>query len=153
MLSIIKEDMAKAGVVMKIQAVEWSVLTQRLENKSFEACTLGWTQALAPDPMQLWHSKEAETKGSSNHIGFKSKEADELIEEIRVTFDLQKRIKLCHEFHRLLHDLQPYTFLVSPNALQAINRRYKNVRVFSTGIPDKIMWVPRSEQKTVPGLN
>lgn len=153
MLPIIKEDMAKAGVVMKIQAVEWSVLTQRLENKSFEVCTLGWTSALAPDPTQLWHSKEADKKASSNHIGFKNKKADELIEKIRVTFDLQERIKLCHEFHRLLHDLQPYTFLISPNALQVINRRYRNVRVFSGGIPDKIMWVPHSEQKVVPGMN
>lgn len=149
-LPIIKEDMAKAGIVMKIATVEWSVYTQRLENKNFEVCILGWSMGFEDDPYQIWHSNEADKPGSSNHIAFKNKEADKLIEEIRTCFDLDKRIKLCHDFHRLLHEEQPYTFLITPYSLVGQSASYRNVRVFPGGIESKIMWCPKSEQKAVP---
>lgn len=152
MLPIIQEDMAKAGVVMNIQNIEWSVYLQRLEKKSFDSCVLMWGMGFDSDPYQIWHSSQADQAGSSNHISFKSPEADKLIEEIRVTFDLKKRIELCHQFHQLLHKEQPYTFLISPYALLSQNNRYHNVRIFPGGVPVRIMWVPDKEQLTVPGI-
>ena len=150
MLPLIKEDMEKAGIIMKIQAIEWSVLTAKLENKNFEACTLGWTAGLIPDEYQLWHSSQAGLKASSNHIGFKSAKADELIEKMRVAFDMKERVRLAHEFHNLLHELQPYTFLFTPDELVGMSSRYKNVRVFPLGIPERIMWVPADRQIQLP---
>lgn len=152
MMPIIKETLAAAGIDMKIQNVEWSVYVQRLEEQSFEACSLGWTAPFDPDPYQIWHSSQADLKGSSNHIGFKNAEADRIIEELRTTFDMKKRVELAHRFCRLLHEEQPYTFLFSPYDLVAISKRYRNVREFQTGIPDSLMWVPVAEQKKVPGL-
>ncbi len=152
MLPIIKEDMAKAGIRMTIQTFEWSVYVQRLEQKNFDACTLGWALSYESDPYQLWHSSQADKTHSSNHIGFSNPEADRLIEEIRRTFDVDKRIELCHEFHRLLHEEQPYTFLISADSLLAQSNRYRNVRVFASEIPGVIMWTPHAEQRKVPGL-
>jgi peptide/nickel transport system substrate-binding protein len=152
MLPIIKEDFAKAGINMKIQTLEWSVLLQRLTEKNFDVCVLGWTLPYESDPYQVWHSSQADKKHSSNHIGFKNKKADQLIEEIRRTFDVKKRIELCREFHRILHEEQPYTFLFAPYSLLAQSRRYKNVHKFPLGIPTEIMWTPKSEQLKVPGL-
>ena len=149
LLPMIKEDMAKAGVIMRIRKVEWSVFVQALGKKNFEACIVGWGMGLESDPYQLWHSSQADVIESSNHVGFKNKEADRIIENIRVCFDLEKRIKLCHEFHKILHEEQPYTFLFSPYSLIAQSRRYRNVRVMPIGIPDKIQWVPKKEQKKV----
>ncbi len=146
MLPIIKEDMAKAGVEMNIQIVEWSVLLQRLEKKTFQVCTLGWGMGFDDDPYQIWHSSQADVESSSNHVRFKNKEADKLIEEIRVTFDEKKREKLYHKFHQLIHEEQPYTFLISPENLRVINTRYQNVKVFPVGIPDSIQWVPKDKQ-------
>lgn len=153
MLPIIKEDMAKAGVKMELQKLEWSVVVQRLEKKSFEACSLGWTSPLSsPDPYQLWHSSYADIPASSNHIGFRNPEADRLIEEIRVCFDTEKRNHLYHEFHRLIYDEAPYIFLFAPSDLFAIHKRYRNFRVFPSGIVTNILWVPKSEQLQVPGF-
>ncbi|HBC88072.1 MAG TPA: hypothetical protein DCZ94_14070 [Lentisphaeria bacterium] len=149
-LPMIKEDMAKAGIIMNITFIEWSVYTQRLENKSFEVCTLGWGMGFEDDPYQIWHSSQADMKASSNHISFRNKEADRLIEEIRVCFDLNKRVELFHQFHKLLHDEQPYTFLVSPYSLVALSKVYRNVRVFPGGIDSNIMWCPKADQKPVP---
>jgi peptide/nickel transport system substrate-binding protein len=148
-LPIVKEDMAKAGVVLRIRKVEWSVFVQMIGEKKFETCILGWGMGFESDPYQLWHSSQADLKESSNFIGFKNTEADKLIEKIRVCFDVRKRIELCHKFHRLLHKEQPYTFLLSPDALTAQSARYKNVRVFPGGPEEKIMWVPKKQQKTM----
>jgi len=152
MLPIIKEDMAKAGVQMNLMGLEWSVVIERLEKKNFDACCMGWGLGLSPDQYQLWHSSQADLDHSSNFISFKNPEADRLIEEMRVCFDDQKRIEMAHQFHRLLHEEQPYTFLINPFALEAINTRYQNMQVFPTGVPSRILWTPKDRQLAVPGL-
>jgi len=152
LMPMIKETLAAAGIDMKIQNVEWSVYVQRIEEKSFEACCLGWTSPLDPDPYQVWHSSQADKEKGSNFIGFKNAEADRIIETLRRTFDMKKRIALAHRFCRILHEEQPYTFLFVPNNLEAISSRYRNVRKFPTGIPDSILWVPAAEQRKVSGL-
>ena len=141
MLPVIREDMKKAGVRMDLLGIEWSVLVQRLEKKQFEACVLGWTGSLKPDPHQLWHSSYAKQPGSSNHIGFVNPRADELIEKIRVCFDSKERNRLYHEFHRLIHDEAPYLFLFSPDSLTVINKDYQGVREFPGGIATRPLWL------------
>jgi peptide/nickel transport system substrate-binding protein len=151
MFPIIKEDMKKAGIVMNINKVEWSVYVQRLEKKDFDVVSLGWSMGFESDPFQIWHSSMADVAGSSNHIGFNNKKADELIEKMRTCFDFKERIKLAHQFHELLHEEQPYTFLFCRDSLVAINKRYKNVHLFDEYpiIPDEIMWVPENKQKHI----
>ncbi len=143
MLPLIKENMAKAGVDMKIQTIEWSVYVQRLMTRDFEVCTLGWTSPIDPEPYQLWHSDQADVEGSSNHISFKNKKADELIEKLQFTFDMNERIKIAHEFQQLIHDEQPYTFLFAPYALNAVSERYRNFRQFPSGAPSVIWYLPQ----------
>jgi peptide/nickel transport system substrate-binding protein len=149
MLPIIKEDMAGAGIDVKIQTFEWSVYIQRLDQRNYEVCTLGWTAPYDPDPYQVWHS-ESDSPGGSNHIGFRNPEADRLIEAMRTEFEVEKRIELAHRLQRLLHEEQPYTFLFSPDSLLAISKRYRNVRVFPLGIFSGIVWTPAAQQLTIP---
>src|SRR5438067_3579108 len=66
--------------------------------------------AIEPDEYQVWHSSQAENKGS-NHVSYKNTRADALLEEYRRTFDPQKRIELYREFQQILNQEQPYTFL------------------------------------------
>ena len=46
------------------------------------------------------------------------KVALEIIDEFETTFDMEKRVKLAHEFHRILHEEQPYNFLFSEETLR-----------------------------------
>lgn len=149
MLPIIKEDMARAGIDMKIQTFEWSVYIQRLDQRNYEACTLGWSAPFESDPYQIWHS-DSDSDNGSNHIGFRNPEADRLIEAFRGEFDVKKRIELAHQLQRLLHEEQPYTFLFSADRLEVISARYRNVRVFPLAIPAEIVWTPQDQQLTIP---
>ena len=151
-IPLIKEDMAKAGIDMKIQVFEWAVYLQRLNQKNYDVCLLGWTTGYEADPYQVWHSSQAGKKHSSNHISFKNAEADRLIVEIRKTFDPVKRAKLCRKFQKILHEEQPYTFLFVNYSLIVQSNRYRNVKVFPLGLETNIMWTPKSKQEKVTGI-
>ena len=133
-LSIFKEDLAAAGIDMKIATLEWPVYIGKLDKHDYEVCSLGWQLPYESDPYQVWHSSQAENSGGSNHIGFVNARADKLIESIRKTFDDAKRIELCREFHKLIHEEQPYTFLVVPEKLQIISGKLNNVECFPLGL-------------------
>ncbi len=145
--TMVKEDMKRAGIAVNIKPLDWANYLQRLEEWAFDVCSLGWSGgALESDPNQIWHSRFADKKKSSNHVGYKSEEADALIDRGRRTLDIEKRIEMFRRFHRLLHRDQPYTFLFVRPALVAQSRRYRNVRIYKTGMNTKLMWVPGTLQ-------
>jgi ABC-type transport system substrate-binding protein len=88
-------------------------MQKRMEEKSFDAYTGAWGLTWDNDPHQIWHSSQADIPHGSNFVGFRNKEADAIIDKLGVTFDLDERLRLFHTFHRIVHDEQPYTFLMS----------------------------------------
>lgn len=146
MTSIIQADMKKAGIDMQVQPLEWSVMLDRINQKSFDAVTLGWTGVLESDPYQVWHSSQAKIKNSSNHISFANAEADKLIEQGRRTLDLKKRTEIFRKFYRLIHEQQPYTFMIAPVSLVAQSKRFNNSRVYKLGMDSDLQWVPAKLQ-------
>jgi peptide/nickel transport system substrate-binding protein len=93
-----------------------------------------------PDPYQVWHSSQAEA--GSNYIGFDNAEADEIIEKARESFDRQERSRLYHRFHEIVHEEQPYTFLLAPKSLLAVDKRVHGVRVYPFGVQEKEWFIP-----------
>lgn len=144
---IVRQACAKVGIIVNINPLEWSVFLERVEEWSFDVCSLRWMLAWDDDPYQLWHSSQADIKRSSNHVGFKNAEADKLIEAARVEFDPAKRNALYHQFDRVLHEEQPYTFLINSDKLVAQDKRYRNAKVYPLGMDMNTFWVPPAEQK------
>ena len=81
-----------------------------MEEREFDAFTGGWATGWDVDLFQIWHSSQADLPKGSNMVGFRNAEADEIIEKLRVTFDLAERHELARRFHRIVKDEQPYTF-------------------------------------------
>ena len=127
MLNIFKEDLRKIGVRMNPQPVDWPTMQKKMDEKAFDAFTGGWGLDWLTDPYQLWHSSQADIPKGSNRVGFRHKRADEIIEELRVTFDDSERRALLRELHRIFHHEQPYTFFFSPKSVVAWQPRLQNV--------------------------
>ncbi len=108
--SIYREALLSVGIRMRPDPVEWSTQQKRQQERDFDGYTGAWAADLEPDLMQIWHSSEADSPGSSNYISFRNSDADRIAEGLRRAFDVSERNKLCHEFHALLHEEQPYTF-------------------------------------------
>jgi peptide/nickel transport system substrate-binding protein len=143
--TVLQENLKDVGIQMSIRKLEWAVFIQRIDDRDFDACTLGWSMGWESDPFQIWHSSQAD-KGS-NFVGFKSEEGDRLIEAARQEFDAEKRRAMYHRFHALVHEEEPYTFLFTTEALVAVSRRFEDVNVFAMGLAPREWWVPATRIK------
>jgi ABC-type transport system substrate-binding protein len=130
-LSIWKEDLRKIGVIMNAQHVDWPTMQKKMDEKKFDAFTGGWGLGWEIDPYQIWHSSQADVPKGSNRVGFRNKRADEIIDQLRIEFDEDKRTELAHEFHQIVHQDQPYTFFYSPQYVTAWQPRLENVVINS----------------------
>jgi ABC-type transport system substrate-binding protein len=119
---------------MQIEPQEWSLLQKRKDERQFDAVTLSWMTPWVTDLYQIWHSSQADIPKGSNSVGFRNKEADKIIEELRVTFDKDARIRLLRAFHRLVDDEQPYTFFLSRKRVYCAWNDVKNL-VYSKDWP------------------
>ena len=135
--NILKEDLNKIGIQMEIRQIEWALFTKYLSDRNFDAVILAWAMGLEQDPYQLWHSSQSD-KGS-NLAGFQNAEADRIIEAARSEFDRKKRVVLYRQLHRIIDEVQPYTFLYNSPNLMALQRRFENVRIYPGGI-DPLEW-------------
>jgi len=131
---------------MKIRRNEWAVFVQKLNERKFDAVTLGWSMGVETDPFQIWHSSQV-SGGGSNFVGFKNEEVDKIIEEARQEFDRKKRIELYRKFIHIIHEEQPYTFLFCNKSTIALNNRFADINIYPLG-PDVLEWyVPLELQK------
>ncbi|MEL6177297.1 MAG: ABC transporter substrate-binding protein [Myxococcota bacterium] len=127
MMDIFKTDLLKVGVKMSISPIDWPAMQKKMDDKDFDAFTGGWGLDWEPDPFQLWHSSQADVPKGSNRVGFRHKEADQIIEESRRTTDLKRRQELFYRLHAIHHDEQPYTFFYTPRSVIAWNPAVHNL--------------------------
>jgi ABC-type transport system substrate-binding protein len=111
LLPIVQNSWRKIGVDVRTDLLEWAVFIQERVNKlDFDALVLGWAMGIEPDLYQIWHSSQTGPH-QLNFVGFKSKEADDLIIRIRQEYDRESQIAYCHRLHEIIDEEQPYTFL------------------------------------------
>lgn len=143
---LVKDEAAKVGIEVTLDPYEWSIFSQRLLDRQFDAVNLAWGGAVEEDPYQIWHSSQIGNRGS-NYVGFRNAEADSLIEEARKTLDEGKRNELYHRFHRILHEEQPYTFVYTRPEQRFLDRRFENVKVHKLGLDTLEWYVPKEKQR------
>ena len=139
---VVQSELQDIGIVCEVRELDWSVFLDRVKNKDFAAVTLGWSGSLRfpPDGYQIWHSSQAQS-GGSNFISFKNPEVDQILEEYRREFDMEKRIALYRRFQEILHKEQPYTFLWKGRTAQAYSRRFRGVNWYPIGADTQEWWV------------
>lgn len=146
---IIQSQLKKAGIKVNVRIIEWSAfIHQFIDKRNFEAVILGWTLSRDPDQYSIWHSGQTK-EGQYNFVSYKNAELDRLLESGRRTFDQQKREKIYHRIHEILHDDLPYVFLYYPESLPVIHKRFRGPEVAPLGIGWNFYkwWSPKSEQK------
>ena len=150
---LLKDLYVKAGVLMEPNPVDWPVLITALNNKDFDAISLGWTGDFEIDVYQNMHSSQTEP-GGDNFINYKNPELDGLIENARREMNEDLRMPLWHQVHALLWREQPYTYLFRSKSLVFSDRRIQNVKVERAGLNTGGLWsmpmewyVPSGQQK------
>lgn len=110
-LAIAQDAWKQIGVDVRTDLIEWSVFIQERVNKmDFDALILGWSMGIDPDLFQIWHSSQTGAN-QLNFVGFKNRDADDLIIKIRQEYNHEKQVADCHRLHAIIAREQPYTFL------------------------------------------
>ena len=123
-ISIIAQDAWKQlGIDVRADYLEWAVfINERVDKGDFDALVLGWSMGIDPDLYQIWHSSQT-GHYQLNFVGFKNKEADDLIIRIRKEYDHDRQVALCRRLHEIIAEEQPYTFLFAPKATGVMDKR------------------------------
>jgi peptide/nickel transport system substrate-binding protein len=137
-LEFFQQDLKKVGVSMKLRPVEWSVFLKRTHTHKFEAFLSGYSFGDDPNPYSMYHSSMAKLLPSGegegeNDVSYKNPELDKLLEEQLVTTDKGQRQKILWKIHETINEDAPYTFLVVPKNLAALNCRFQNVDLSQKG--------------------
>jgi len=121
--TIAQDAWRKIGVECQFQLFEWAVFLKDFINTGeFDACVLGWSMGRDFDLFQLWHSSQTGPQ-QLNFVGYKSAEADALIERLRREYDEAEQIRLAHRLHRRIAEDAPYTFLFAPRGTTVLDRK------------------------------
>ncbi|MCA9284465.1 MAG: hypothetical protein KDA22_04575 [Phycisphaerales bacterium] len=130
----IKDQCAKLGIKCNVRIVDWSVYSQILKTRDFDALIMSWS-ASAPesDPKQIFHSDSIADQGD-NFIQWSNPEADRLIDAGRRELDTAKRQRIWHELHAVMHEEQPYTFVIDAPWKRIVRKRIGNVQMHRSGL-------------------
>ena len=108
-------------------------MLDQLNNKTFEAITLGWSSGIETDIFQMFHSSQAKTNGD-NFINYRSPGLDKLIDEARATVEEEKRMPIWQKAEGIMYEDQPYTFLKRSQALVFVDERIRNLELTNMGL-------------------
>lgn len=150
MANFMRTELARHGIEMRFNIIDWAVLSDLLNRRDFDAITFGWS-ASAPesDPYQIWHSNNIENQGD-NFIQWSNPEADRLIDKGRKTLDTEERMLVWHQLHSVFHEDQPYTFLNESPWLYFTSKRTGNFQEYASGVEYYEFWVGRESVPRQP---
>lgn len=155
MVLFLKDNLARAGVILKLNPQKWALFSETLDQRNFEAITLRWGGGnVEADIEQMFHTRSIAGSGD-NVMQYRNPELDALIDKAHVTLNEEQRMEIWQKCHAILHEDQPYTFLTFNSIPLWLDDRIKNVQqIEGLGLnyvstwPVPIEWyVPKELQK------
>lgn len=145
--AVLKEDLEKIGVELKLRTVEWAAFRAMRNNHDFQAHYSSWGTPTDPDELSNIVATAAYEFGR-NFGGYANTRVDELLETARRCFDEPRRRRYYAELSKIFYEDAGYTFLVNAPTLWGFNKRLRGVTfsprgpsLFSPGVLD--WWVPK----------
>jgi len=131
---VVKAQLAEAGITMNVNVLDGARLLAEGNGKTFQASTYAWSGRPDPDgnTYQFFHT----TPGTSlNWSGFSNPQADELLDQTRITSDHAERKKLYSQIIGILREEAPAVFVIHPIEPKAFSPKVQGY----PAIPDGMM--------------
>lgn len=124
---LIQRRLKEIGIDVSIRKMEWASFIERfIKTGDFDVVVLGWSLSLDPDQYSIWHSSQ-QAPGQFNFIGYNNPTVDKLLEQGRLELNPDKRMKIYHEFAKILLEDSPIVYLYAGYGLPAIHKRVKGI--------------------------
>ena len=142
--NIVKYDLARIGVKMNFNPVEFNTLIVKIDNDyEYECCLLGLTSG-DPDPssgMSVWLSSGRMHQWNPSQPEPATEweaRIDELMKLQMSTLDSDKRKEYYDEVQYIISDMVPYIYLVIPEILVAVRNKFENLT--PTIMRHRLLW-------------
>lgn len=124
---LIQRRLKEIGISVSIRQLEWATfLGNHIKTGDFDVAILGWSLALDPDQFSIWHSSQNKP-GQFNFVNYSNPQVDKLLEQGRLELNPERRMKIYHEFSRILLDDSPIVYLFENYGLPAIHKRVRGI--------------------------
>lgn len=124
---LIQRRLKDIGIEVNIRAIEWaSFISRFIKTGDFDVVVLGWGLGLDPDQYSIWHSSQ-QAPGQFNFIGYNNPAIDKLLEQGRTELNPDKRMRIYHEFSKVLLEDCPIVYLSAGYGLSAIHKRIQGI--------------------------
>ncbi len=144
---IVQDQLKKVGIKVTPNLLEWTIFSDDLNKKKFEASVAGWSVGLKMDLTTMWHTNSINDK--FNFVSYSNPEVDKLDDMGGVEMDREKARKIWWKAQELIVDDQPYTFLYIPDQVNYLHKRFQNVQQETVGWNYNLeqWWVKKEHQK------
>jgi len=133
--NFVKSNWESIGVKTFVKIIDSSqIQSEIIKNKNFEILLLSQVVGNDPDSYLFWHSSQSGENGL-NVVSYKNKEVDKLLEEARMSLDINDRIEKYKKFQELLNNDLPAVFLYFPNYTYVQDKKIKGFDVTAISDP------------------
>ncbi|QSO50700.1 peptide ABC transporter substrate-binding protein [Alicyclobacillus curvatus] len=128
---LIQSMLAKDGIQMKIQQLEFGTLLSNNTKHNFQASALGWSGRVDPDQdsYNFWY-----TGAPDNGSNFSDPVVDKALQQARTVSDMAQRKQLYDQFMVEMHKQDPYIFLYYPNNVYAYSKNLQGFQAYPDGV-------------------
>ncbi|MBZ0089895.1 MAG: hypothetical protein K8H90_05915, partial [Thermoanaerobaculia bacterium] len=135
-LVLIQEQLRRVGVEVAIAQMEVHAVIERASRGDFDGFLLGWGIPTSLDVTPFFHSDPE--RGGYNWGRYRSEEVDRLLDGLRSFATAEETLPSHRRVEAILHEEQPYTFLVEPKRIGAIRKRFRGVRASALSPVDRL---------------
>lgn len=130
---IIKEQLAKIGIDVEIEEIEWGTwLSDVYKNRNYQMTVIGFEGK--PSPYAT--VDRYRTKDPRNMVNFSNEEYDQIIAKIPTEIDQEKQAKLYRDAQKVLTENVGAVFLQAPNYIVAINKNIEGFKIYPLYVLD-----------------
>ncbi|MBU1039008.1 hypothetical protein KKC17_02115 [Patescibacteria group bacterium] len=124
---MIKEQWESLGLIVNLDAVPaWRLQKDIINTRNYQALLAGEVMGLDPDPYPFWHSSQISTPGLNLAL-WQNRQADQLLNQARQTFDKAEQNKLYIQFQNILNEDLPAVFLYSKDYHYVIGKKLQGL--------------------------
>jgi TonB family protein len=141
-LRYVAEDLRELGIRVITETLPTDGFINALVQGRFDGFVMGWSVGEKIDPAVFWSSQ-----GRYNFISYSNEVVDSLIEAGVSMLDRNKARNIWNVFQQIVHEDQPYAFLVVPNRIAAAYKRVRGVDHEVRLANAHHYWIPEAERR------
>jgi ABC-type transport system substrate-binding protein len=130
-----QSDLAKVGINLKIVSYNWNTFVQKISQGEHDMVIVDWTSDNGDPDNFLFTllSKSSAIKPAQNFAFWKNDMFNDLIEEAKITSNLEKRIELYKKAQMIFKKDAPWVTIANPLTLVPLQKKVKGFKIDPIG--------------------